>query len=133
MARAARSFVLAVVLASAASAQVREFRPVLLRIDAHVGPKRPEDRAIADLTLRRGQSTIELTVTELRVLSGELTSLDLLDEVAPYRPNMSVDGPRSVLERLTTAGPDEPLVILGYFRRGQRILMLSSVERAKTR
>jgi hypothetical protein len=123
----------AVLLASPVVAFDRVDRLVLLRIEGHVGPRRAEDRAISELTLRRGESLIRLTVDEIWVLSGDLVGLDILHEVEPYEPNMSVDGPPPLLDRLAAAGPDEPLELTGYFRRGQRILMLSAVERRDRR
>jgi hypothetical protein len=65
------------------------------------------------------------------VLSGDLVGLDVLAEVAPYTPSMTVAGPKELLERLAASSPDRALVLTGYYRRGARILMLSAVEPAK--
>jgi hypothetical protein len=108
-------------------------RAVLLRIQGHAGPPKDGDRNIAHLTWRRGDTTIHFTVDELWVLSGELASTDVLHEVEPYTPSMTISGPAEVLDRLATATSDEPLEITGYYRRGVRLLMLSGVEPAKKR
>jgi hypothetical protein len=106
---------------------------VLLRIQGHVGAARPGDRGVASLTLRRDRDTIAFQVDEIWVLSGDLVGLDVLHEVEPYKPNMTVDGPSALLDRLEQASPAEPLEVTGYFRRGARMLMLSSVEPLKTK
>lgn len=125
---ARRSIVLALVLGVAAPAPAMlPRRPILLRIEGHVGAPREGDRTLASLNLRRGKAKIPLTVTEIWVLSGDAVGMDVLAEVEQYDPAMSVDGPKDVLARLAAAKPEEPLELLGYFRSGQRMLMLSSV------
>jgi hypothetical protein len=106
-------------------------KPILIRIQGHVGPPRESDRKIAVLTLREGKRMIDLTVDEIWVISGNAVGVDVLHEVEPYTPSMSVSGPKEVLARLNAASPDDPLELIGYYRRGQRLLMLSSVERQK--
>jgi hypothetical protein len=106
-------------------------KPILIRILGHVGAPRETDRKIAELTLRHVERTIDFTVDEIWVLSGDAAGVDVLHEVEQYTPSMSVSGPKEVLRRLTGASPDDPLELTGYYRRGQRMLMLSSVERAK--
>ncbi len=108
-------------------------RAVLIRMEGHIGAPRPGDRGLAKLTLRRDKGTIEFQVNEIWVLSGDLVGLDILHEVEPYEPNMSLAGPPEVVDRLLAASPDELLEITAYFRRGVRILTLSGVERAKKR
>lgn len=103
-------------------------RPLLLRIEGHVGAPREGDRKIADLTMRRGDAIITFQVDEIWVLSGDAVGLDVLHEVEPYKPNMQVTGPRPVVDRLAQADPAQPLAVIGFFRGGQRILELSSVE-----
>jgi len=103
-------------------------RPLLLRIEGHVGAPREGDRKIADLTMRRGDAIITFQVDEIWVLSGDAVGLDVLHEVEPYNPNMQVTGPRPVVDRLAQADPAQPLAVIGFFRGGQRILELSSVE-----
>ena len=106
-------------------------RAVLIRLEGHVGAARPEDRGVAALRIRRGNSILQFQVNEIWVLSGDLMGLDVLHEVEPYDPNMSLAGPPEVVDRLLAASPDDPLEVTGYFRRGVRILMLSSVDRPK--
>ena len=129
MSRAARwPIVLSLVLGVAATATaVLPRTPILLRIEGHVGAPREGDQALASLNLRRRNTKIPLTVIEIWVLSGDALGMDVLSEVEQYDPAMSVDGPKEVLAHLAAAKPDEPLELLGYFRSGQRILMLSSV------
>ena len=103
-------------------------RPLLLRIEGHVGAPREGDRRIAELTMRRRDAIITCQVDEIWVLSGDAVGLDVLHEVEPYEPNMSVSGPPSVVDALAQADPAQPLAVIGFFRGGQRILELSSVE-----
>jgi hypothetical protein len=103
-------------------------RPLLLRIEGHVGGPREGDRKIAELTMRRGDAIITFQVDEIWVLSGDAVGLDVLHEVEPYKPNMQVTGPPPVVDRFAQADPAQPLTVLGFFRGGQRILELSSVE-----
>jgi len=106
-------------------------RPILLRIQGHVGAPREGDRKIAELTMRQGERVIDYTVEEIWVLSGDAAGTDVLHEVEQYKPSLTVSGPKEVLGRLTAASPEDPLEIVGYYRRGQRMLMLSSVDRWK--
>src|SRR5258706_11902620 len=117
--------VLVLIVVTAAGARANGDRlssPVLLRIEGHVGAPRSGDRGLADLTWRRGDTTMRFQVGEIWVLSGDLVGLDVLHEVEPYTPSLSVAGPAPLLDRLAAASPDEPLEISGYFRRGARIL-----------
>jgi hypothetical protein len=120
-----------IVIVAVGRAEPRGPRPILIRIQGHVGAPREGDRKIAALTLRHGEGTIDLTVDEIWVLSGDAAGVDVIHEVEQYTPSMSVSGPKEVLGRLLGASPDDPLEITGYYRRGQRMLMLSSVERWK--
>jgi hypothetical protein len=130
--RLPRSAVLAtLILAVAANAEPLAPKPILLRIQGHVGPEREGDRRIASLTFRQDARKIPVTVEEVWVLSGDAVGTDVLHEVEQYDPSLSVSGPTEVVHRLVTASPDEPLELTGYYRRGQRMLMLSSVERWK--
>jgi hypothetical protein len=120
---------LAVVTVAHAAGLAR--RPILLRIQGHVGAPREGDRKIAELTMRQGERVIDYTVEEIWVLSGDAVGTDVLHEVEQYKPSLTVSGPKEVLGRLTAASPEDPLEIVGYYRRGQRMLMLSSVDRWK--
>jgi hypothetical protein len=124
---------LALLIAAAAPARAEFFgpKPLLVRIEGHVGPAREGDRRIAELNLRQDERTFPLTIDEIWVLSGDAVGLDVIHEVEQYDPSMSVAGPKEVVHRLASADPAEPLEITGYYRRGQRILMLSSVGPAK--
>ncbi len=106
-------------------------RPLLLRVRGHVGEPRPGDRGVASLVLRRDRDTIAFQVDEIWVLSGNAVGVDVLHEVAPYTPSMSLAGPPALLDLLQRASPETPLEVTGYFRRGARILMLSAVEPTK--
>jgi hypothetical protein len=108
-------------------------RPLFLRLDGHVGAPREGDRRIAELTFRRGNRTITFQLDEIRVLSGDAAGTDVLHEVEPYTPNMSVAGPREVVDAFEGASPADALRVTGYFRSGQRIFELSGVERATSR
>jgi len=103
-------------------------RPLLLRIEGHVGAPRDGDRKIAELTMRRGDAILTFQVDEIWVLSGDAVGLDVLHEVEPHKPNMQVTGPPPVVDRLAHADPAQPLAVIGFFRGGHRILELSSVE-----
>ena len=104
---------------------------VLLRLQGHVGAARPGDRGLPSLPLRHDRDTIAFQVDEVWVRSGNLVGNELLQEVEPYTPNMSLAGPAPLLERLAKAPPEEPLEVTGYFRLGARILMVSAVETVK--
>lgn len=106
---------------------------VLLRVQGHVGAARPGDRGVASLTLRRERATIDFQVDEIWVLSGNLVGIDVLHEIEPYTPNLTLAGPPELLDRLEKAPPEQPLEVTGYLRRGARILMLSAVEPVKTK
>jgi hypothetical protein len=125
-----RASVLAVLVAVATVAHADSFapKPILVRIEGHVGRAREHDRNVAQLTLRERERVIDFTVDEIWVLSGDAAGTDVIHEVEQYTPSMSVSGPAEVLERLRQASPDDPLELTGYYRRGQRMLMLSSVE-----
>jgi hypothetical protein len=130
-----RTLALALALAVAlvaTGADAREgTRPLLLRLQGNVGPDSTGPRQIAELTFRRGRATITFHVEEIFVLSGGRVGLDVLHEVEPYTPNMTVEGPRELLDRFEHAAPGLQLEVTGYFRSGQRMLMLSSVEPRK--
>ena len=104
-------------------------RPLLLRFEGHVGAPRDGDRNIFELTMRRDDRIIRFTVDEVWVLSGDALGMQVLDELRPYDPNVSVAGPREVVDRMEHADPNDRLEMTGFLRIGQRILQLSGVER----
>jgi hypothetical protein len=106
-------------------------RPLLLRFEGHVGAPRDGDRNIFELTMRRENRVIRFTIDEVWVLSGDALGMQVLDELRPYDPNVSVAGPREVVDRLEHADPNDRLEVTGFLRVGQRILQLSGVERLK--
>jgi hypothetical protein len=106
-------------------------RPVLFRMEGYVGPKRERPRSIASLTLRHGDTILPFQVSEAWVLSGDAADHDVLHEIEPYTPNLSLAGPPEVVDELVAARPGDPLEVTGYIRLGQRIYTLSSVEPAK--
>ena len=107
--------------------------PVQIKIEGHVGPPRPGETVIAELQLRHDRETIVFQVREIWVLSGNAAGVDVLHEVEPYKPNMTLTGPAEVVNHLVKASPDEQVDVIGYFRRGARMLMLSSIEPAGKR
>ena len=127
------SVALAVGLVIAGVAQASRERPVVLRMRGHVGAVRDGDRQIAELTMRRGDTTLTFQLNEIWVLSGGVASHDILSDVEGYKPSMSLSGPREVVTKLVEAAPDALLDVTGYFRRGQRMFMLSAVEPAKAK
>ena len=104
-------------------------RPLLLRFEGHVGAPREGDRNIFELTMRREDRIIRFAIDEVWVLSGDALGMQVLDELRPYDPNVSVAGPREVVDRLVHADPKDRLEVTGFLRVGQRILQLSAVER----
>ena len=129
--RATLAMVLLVV--GVAQARLTRDRPVLLRLQGHVGATSEGDRRIAELTMRRGETVLTFQLNEIWVLSGDVASHDILSEVEGYTPSMSLSGPRDVVAKLEGAPADRLLDVTGFFRRGQRMLMLSAVEPAKTK
>jgi hypothetical protein len=125
--------VLAVLLAAAVAEAGRVTKPILAKMQGHTGPARTDDRKIADLTLRHGKQVIEFTLEEIWVLSGDAAGTDIVHEVEQYKPSMTLSGPAEMLDRLLNASPGQRLDVVGYYRRGQRMFMLSSVEPAKTK
>jgi hypothetical protein len=106
-------------------------RPLLLRFEGHVGAPREGDRNIFELTMRRQDRIMRFTIDEVWVLSGDALGMQVLDELRPYDPNVSVAGPREVVDRLEHADPKDRLEVTGFLRVGQRILQLSGVERLR--
>jgi hypothetical protein len=104
-------------------------RPLLLRFEGHVAAPREGDRNIFELTMRREDRIIRFTIDEVWVLSGDALGMQVLDQLRPYDPNVSVAGPREVVDRLEHADPNDRLEVTGFLRVGQRILQLSGVER----
>jgi hypothetical protein len=103
-------------------------RADLIRLEGRLGPPAPGRSAAADLELETPAGRMRLQVESARVLRGERSGPDFLDEVSAYRPSLLVQGPAEVLAKLTKATPGSRLVITGYHRSGSRTFALSSVE-----
>src|SRR5258705_8971772 len=116
-----------VLLAQVAAARGADVVPraVLLRMEGHVGPRRDGDRGVAEISMRHDKTTLQFQLNEIWVLSGDVASHDVLSEIEPYTPSLSVAGPPEVVDRLVSARPEAMLEGTGYFRRGARIFMLS--------
>jgi hypothetical protein len=103
-------------------------RVAQLRLDGYVGPPAPGRSSAADLVLEHAGRRIRFQAESARVLQGDRSGQDFLDEVSADPPKLILQGPDEVLAKLEQAQPGDRVVLTGYHRSGSRTFALSSVE-----
>jgi len=130
----------AVALASVAKAQCAALwpnisPPILLQLEGTIHDL-PEAARKAGFTMVSlgffGQADVEryLGVDEARTVGPEtpLDGKDVLDEVAPLRPNLVVTGPPAMVETLLKLPEGKRVRMEGLVRRASRTYYLRSIE-----
>lgn len=128
-----RAAVLALALAAAA-APAAAFRltdrlPLFVRLEGRVGPPQEVTRGAADWEIALEKGRLRFQLTRLAVMSGEATQSDVVNALAPYRPQVRVHGPTDMLAMLSAATPADDVSMLGYVVGvpGTTQLMISQV------
>src|SRR5262245_53401524 len=101
-------------------------KSVRLRMEGYVGAPPEGRKEQADLILRVDDADRRFQVTKATVLSGDRLASDVFDQVAPYKPNFVVRGPKELLARLKDATPGTPLVVTGQVMGRSRDFMVAA-------
>ncbi len=104
-------------------------RPNEIRIEGYAGRKPAGMVPEADWLVSCLGQEYHLYVTKLRVILGDLSYSDIIQEVQPYRIAFYLRGDEPTLQRFAhAAAAGEPLAITAYERTGSRDLLVAQVE-----
>jgi len=86
--------------------------------------------AMLDVLIGRGPNR-RFALTNLIVLSaGPLSGPDVLAAVQPIHPNFIFNGDAELLEKISTAQPNQLLKVIGYTAFGPQRILVTNVERS---
>ncbi len=101
-------------------------RPNQLRIEGFVGEP-PATASEATWTLKCLGHVYRFTVTKLRVLVGDVSYMDVIEEARPYRVAFTLHGDQRSLRRFSDADPGKKIAIIAYQRTGWRYLLVANI------
>jgi hypothetical protein len=103
-------------------------RVAQIRLEGYVGAPARGRSSAADLAFEHGEKRIRFQVESARVIQGNRSGPDFLDEVSAAPAKLTVEGPDELLDELERAQPGNRVVLTGYHRTGSRNFAVSAVE-----
>lgn len=106
--------------------------PVQVKIEGYIGASEQQVNpwAMLDVWIERAPNR-KFALTNIIVLTpGEVSGPDILAAVQPIRPNFIFNGDQELLERISTAQPNQLLKIIGYTAFGPQRILVTNVERS---
>lgn len=130
--RVAAALFLLLGLPAAALAQVIR-DPVQLRIEGYIDATAAQVNPwmMIDVWLERAPGR-RFALTNIIVLSaGPVSGPDVMAAIQPLHPNLILNGDASLLEKISTAQPNQYLRITGYTAFGPQRVLVTNVERGE--
>lgn len=107
--------------------------PVQVRIEGYIdaSEKQVNPWAMLDIWLERAPNR-KFALTNLIILSAsDVSSGDIVAAVQPLHPNFIFNGDKSLLDKISTAQPNQYLQITGYTAFGPQRILVNQVERSE--
>ena len=107
--------------------------PVQFRLEGYIDATEQQVNPwmMLDVWLERAPGR-RFAMTNIIVLSaGPVTGPDIMAAIQPLHPNMILDGDASLLEKISTAQPNQYLQITGYTSFGPQRMLVTTVERGE--
>lgn len=107
--------------------------PVQFRLEGYIDATEQQVKPwmMLDVWLERAPGR-RFAMTNIIVLSaGAVTGPDIMAAIQPLHPNMILNGDASLLEKISTAQPNQYLQITGYTAFGPQRMLVSNVERSE--
>jgi hypothetical protein len=104
--------------------------PVQVRIEGYIdaSEKQVNPWAMLDIWLERAPGR-RFALTNLIVLSaGEVSGPDILAAIQPLHPNLILNGDQDLLDKISSAQPNQYLKITGYTAFGPQRILVTNVE-----
>lgn len=120
-----------VVPAAARCGVIRD--PVQFRLEGYIDATEQQVNPwlMLDIWLQRAPGR-KFAMTNIIVLSaGPVSGPDIMAAIQPLHPNMILDGDASLLEKISTAQPNQYLQITGYTAFGPQRMLVTSVDRSE--
>jgi hypothetical protein len=104
--------------------------PLFVRMQGRVGPPSDATRGADDWQLQVDRKTYRFQLTHLAIMDARASSLEVVNALSPYTPQLRVYGPDNLVKPLTTATPSDQVSMLGYIvgRPGSAQLMVNSLD-----
>jgi hypothetical protein len=107
--------------------------PVQLRLEGYIDATEQQVNPwmMLDIWLERAPGR-RFAMTNIIVLSaGNVSGPDIMAAIQPLHPNMILNGDPPLLEKISTAQPNQYLQITGYTAFGPQRLLVTNVERSE--
>ncbi len=101
-------------------------RPNEIYIEGFVGEP-PATVSEATWTLKCLGHVYRFTVTKLRVLVGDVSYMDVIEDARPYRIAFTLRGDQPTLRHFSDADPGKKIAIIAYQRTGGRDLLVADI------
>ena len=127
----ALAVLVALLPASAGGTPIRD--PIQVRIEGYIDATEQQVNpwAMFDIWLERAPGR-RFALTNLIVLSpGNVSGPDIFAAVQPLHPNIILNGEPALLEKISTALPNQYLQITGYTAFGPQRILIIRVERSE--
>ncbi len=106
--------------------------PVQVKIEGYLDASEQQVNpwAMLDVWIERGPGRKFALMNIIVLTPGEVSGPDILAAVQPIHPNFIFNGDPEILERISTAQPNQLLQIIGYTAFGPQRILVTNVERS---
>jgi len=107
--------------------------PVQVKIEGYIDASEKEINpwVMLDVWLERAPGR-KFALTNLIVISAsDVSSADIVAAVQPLHPNIIFNGDKALLDKISTAQPNQYLKIIGYTAFGPQRILVTQVERSE--
>lgn len=118
-------------LAAPAAARRNQVIPVFLAIEGYVGQKPADPGSImTKWVVRTDKQTVDFYVTKLEVLTGDTSYMQIITQLEPYKPTLTLKGTTTQRTDFLKAAPGKKVSMRAYLRRdpSTRYLMVDTLE-----
>lgn len=121
-------------LLSSAHADAGLFRePVQFRLEGYIDATEQQVNPwmMLDIWLERAPGRRFAMTNIIALSAGPVSGPDIMAAIQPLHPNMILNGDAALLDRISTAQPNQYLRITGYTSFGPQRMLVTNVERSE--
>lgn len=107
--------------------------PVEVRIEGYIDATEQQTNAwlMLDVWLERAPGRRFALMNIIVLSAGEVSGPDIMAAIQPLHPNLILNGDAPLLEKISTAQPNQYLKITGYTAFGPQRILVTNVERGE--
>lgn len=107
--------------------------PVQVRIEGYIDATEQQTNAwmMLDVWLERPPGRRFALMNIIVLSAGDVSGPDIMAAIQPLHPNLILNGDAPLLEKISTAQPNQYLQITGYTAFGPQRILVTNVERSE--